>query len=394
MKSPRRVFLVVSLALLLPVLTGTVFRTVADAKDAGEDSLYKYLDVFTDILNLVRRAYVEETSMEMLIAGAMEGASDALDPLSTYVPFEAADSYKRIRDIGSSLSGVTVAKERGIAYVVAVESGSPGESAGLASGDVLSAIGDESTRLLPLWRIQQAFAAGPGSTVHLEFLREGEPTKVTLELAEFAVPEVSVAERDGVSILRLHRVDSTAVVQVAQRLSQLAATGQGKLILDLRGLAGGSAESAFELGELFASGSLGELRGTEGTVETYRTVGEPAWTGDLVILIDRGSQGAAEVVASVLRQASGARLVGQPSFGHAGRQRVTTLSDGSLFVLTEAYYAGPDGRPIKEPLSPDVEVTERTRSFGEQEVPLDELMIERGIQLLLDEASNPVEAVA
>ena len=394
MKRSRRIFLVVSLALMLPILSGTVFRTVADSKDAGEDSLYKYLDVFTDILSLVRRAYVEETTLDDLVAGAMHGASDALDPLSTYVPEEAAGRYTGVREIGNRLSGLTIAKERGIAYVVAVENGSPAETAGIEGGDVLAKIGSDSTRLLPLWRIHEEFASEPGRTLEVEILREGEPTAVSIELADYAVPDTTLSEQDGVSILRLHRLDGEAVQQVTDHLAALRDQGQDKLLVDLRGLAGGSAEASFALGELFASGVMGELKNAEGTVEQFEATDEPAWNGELVVLIDRGSQGASEILAVLLQQAADAQLVGQPSFGHAGRQTVVSLSDGSLLVLTDAYYAGPDGELINQALSPDLEVTQRTRSFGEQDVPLDELTIDRGIQLLLGAIEEPAEAVA
>ena len=172
MKRSRLVFLLLSVALLVPIISGSLSRAATD-ETAGKDSLSKNLSVFSEVLSLIRRAYVEETSMEELLAGALDGSSDALDQMATYIPLSGVDHYREVRQIGSQHSGLTVAKDRGIAFVVAVEPASPGSEARLERGDILAKVDDVSTRRMPLWRLQSALAGEPGTELLLEVLRRG-----------------------------------------------------------------------------------------------------------------------------------------------------------------------------------------------------------------------------
>ena len=99
MKSTRLVFLLLSIALLLPVISGSLSRAATEDQPA-QDSLSKNLSVFSEVLSLIRRAYVEETSMEELLAGALDGSSDALDQMATYVPLSDVERYREVRKIG------------------------------------------------------------------------------------------------------------------------------------------------------------------------------------------------------------------------------------------------------------------------------------------------------
>ena len=107
-----------------------------------------------------------------------------------------------------------------------------------------------------------------------------------------------------------------------------------------------------------------------------------------MLLVDSGSQGAAEVFATVMRQQAGSQLVGRRTFGHAGRQRMIALSDGSQVLLTDAFYSGPDGEPINQGLDPDVTVTEFTRSLAEKDRSIEDLTLERGLEVLLEDGEG------
>ena len=123
-----------------------------------------------------------------------------------------------------------------------------------------------------------------------------------------------------------------------------------------------------------------------------QTLDQP-WTGDTVVLVNAGTQGPAEIIAAVLRQRSGAQLVGQRSFGLAGHQRLVPLSDGSGVVLTDAYYTGPDGEPISTSLVPDEVVSERLRPLSEEEGETEDRTLQRGLELLAEE-EDATEEVA
>jgi C-terminal processing protease CtpA/Prc len=138
-------------------------------------------------------------------------------------------------------------------------------------------------------------------------------------------------------------------------------------------------------------GKLGELKTRQEATLQFEGMEQPLWSGDSVVLVDSGTQGAAEVFATVMRQQAGSQLVGRRTFGHAGRQRLIALSDGSQVLLTDAFYSGPDGEPINQGLKPDVTVNEFTRSLAEQDRSIDDLTLERGLEVLLDQESGMSE---
>lgn len=388
MSKGRLVFLLLSVAVLLPIVSGSLSRAATDEK-SGEDSLSKHLSIFSEVLSLIQRAYVEETSIDDLLSGALDGTTDALDPMATFVPASQVDPYRKVREIGSSYSGLTVAKERGITFVVAVDRGSPGETAGLEQGDIIAQVNDRSTRRLPLWQLQSIFTQEPGTEIQLEVLRRGQTLDKTLVLGGYSPQPPELMERQGLSVLRLARFDREDLDEMRAVLAQLVGEDRDKLLIDVRGVAGGSAEAAFAMAGLFVAGSLGELRSDDEATLQFESRETPIWRGDTVVLVDNGTQGAAEIFATVLRQGAGSQLVGRRSFGHAGRLRLFSLSNGSQLLLTDAFYSGPDGKPIDRSLEPDVVVSEFNRRLAEEDITLEELTLERGLELLL----TPPEAL-
>jgi carboxyl-terminal processing protease len=382
MNRSRLVFLLISGILVLTILSGTLLG--APTRDGeGEDSLYKYLSVFTEVLRLVRQAYVDETDLDLLMNGALDGTPDALDPFSMYVPEDAVPDYLVARQVGESRSGLRVAKERGVAYVVAVQEKGPAAVLGLQQGDIVSRLDGESTRELPLWRIEKALTAAPGTKVKLEVLRAGETENFTLELAEFQPPVAYVETYQSVPRLRVASFTKEAPAVVGKLMGSVQGN---ELLIDLRGVAFGDVERAYEVAKLFAAGDLGFLMKRDQKLETYTGADNQGWRGKTVVLVDRGTQGAAEVFAQILRQRSGAKLVGQPTFGFAGRSKVIELDAGGSIVLTDAFFTGPDGEPVNEGIEPDVLVGDRARSFKELGESLEDLILERALDVLRDQA--------
>jgi len=381
MKNSRLVFLLVSVALLVPVISGSLSRASTDEASVN-DSLSKNLSVFSEVLSLIRRAYVEETSMEELLAGALDGSSDALDPMATFIPANAVEHYREVRQIGRLHSGLTVAKDRGIAFVVAVDPESPGSAAGLEQGDIIAKIDDLSTRRLPLWRLQAALAGELGTELLLEVLRRGQTLDQTLTLGTYETRSPYLESIHDQPVLRLTRFDQGDLETLKGVLAGLVAADEEKLLIDLRGVAGGDAGVAFAMAGLFVDGGLGELRSRDQASIQFQGQATPIWQGETVVLIDSGTQGAGEVFATVMRQLGESQLVGRSSFGLAGRQRMIALSDGSQVLLTDAFYRGPDGEPINQSLVPDVRVVDLNQPTTDDEEPVEDLVLEKGLELL------------
>lgn len=388
MNRGRALFLVLSLAVLVPLVSGVLWSATRTGASGDEDSLYKYLAIFSEVLGLVRSSYVDETDLAHLVVGAMDGSTEALDPFSLYLPAAAVAPHARAAEVGSALSGLIVLRSRGIAYVVSVEEGSPGERAGFEPGDVLAEVGGRSTREMAAWEIDALFTGEPGTRLACEVLRRGEAERKTLELARFEPAGPRLEQAEEFPMLRLPRLAESSATSARPLLARLAASGAAKLLVDLRGVAGGSVDAAYAVGALFARGPLGELRERDRALATFEGTDEPLWRGEIAVLVDGSTLGAAEVLATILRERAGAKLVGVPTFGWAGVRSPVDLEGGGRLLLTTAFYRGPEGAPIDEALAPDLLVDELSIRFGERERKLRDLILDRGIRLLRGEAES------
>jgi|CXWL01.1.fsa_nt_gi carboxyl-terminal processing protease len=391
MTRSRSLFVVCSLCVVVPIMSATLWGAVAKGEDDGQDSLYKYLSVFTEVLGLVNQSYVDQKPLDGLLDGALDGAPEALDPFSLYVPAEAVATYAATQGVGARRSGLLVLKEGGIAYVVAVEPGSPAATAGVQVGDIITEIAQESTRLMPMWRLRILLAGPAGSEVALQSMRLGETRKVALTLAEFVATGPKLEIQGDVGILTFAALEAATASETRVLLAQVPGT---KLLVDLRGVAFGDPAAAYAVGELFVSGDLGQLAARSEVLTSYRAAGTPAWHGDVVVLTDHSTLGPGEILAAILRDGLAARLVGKATFGHAGRTELAPLSTGGRLELTSAFFTGPKKSPLDAALEPDVEVDARDGGFDGPDAPQVDRVRERGLALLAGdgEAAAPAKA--
>ena len=393
----RLVFFVLSLLVVTSIAGGPWLADAVRGEGEGE-SLYKYLSTFTEVLGLVQHAYVDESNLAELMEGALDGSTGALDPFSLYVPADEVEGYEAARRTGNRLSGLTLLRERGIAYVVSVDPGSPADGAGVRPGDVVTRVGEISTRLQPLWEIHEILAGQPGDLVEMDVLRAGEELQMTFELSRYEVPVASLepVERGGVSSAVLHvgSFGAETPERVGELLARAGEAGYDRLLLDLRNSAGGDPTAAYGVAALFTDGELGWLKKRDTELESYQGEDAAAWEGRLVVMVNRGTLGAAEVLATILRQRLGAELVGENTFGFAGRQDFAELSNGGRLLYTDAFYTGPDGELLNESLEPDHEVNFFSRNFDEREVPAYELIYQRGLDVLFDTADETSQQAA
>lgn len=417
MTRSRLLFLVFSTLLVLPMLMALVLaadpahdgrslaaaragsraHAAASAEEDTFDTYLKYLKVFSEVLGLIRDAYVDEPNTEALMNGALEGVTDAMDPFSVYVPAAAVPGYSQALAAGKQLSGLALLKEHGATLIMSVEKGSPADGAELHVGDLVAKLNGISTRNMPLWQMQEALAAPEGTRITLELIRQGAPVQASFELKSFTPPAVGITEVDEtgavvrpapdkrLKVAAVMRIPAFGVDTVAQVRAALAKPTESKLIVDLRGVSMGDPEIAYEVAKLFATGDLGSLMRRSTRVRAFTASGAPFWQGRLEVLVDRGTAGPSEVFASVVHERAGADLVGEHTLGYAGHQAIADLSGGNRLFFTDAFYTGPDQKPINESLKPDVQVSERTRTFEERDVPLRDLILRRGVHHLLDE---------
>jgi carboxyl-terminal processing protease len=411
MNRSRLLFLVCSCLLVLPMVTVLVLAAdpargrhggfAADDKEEDSyDSYLKHLKVFSEVLKLIRDTYVDKPNTEALMAGALEGVTDAMDPFSVYVPGSAVAGYTKALAAGRGLSGLALLKEHGATLVMSVDPQSPADAAGLKVGDLVAKINGTSTRTMPFWQIQEALAGEPGAKISFELIRLGAPVSVSFELKPFTPAPVTAAEVDEhakpipaggtaakhATLLHIPSFGADTAAHVREALAAHPSGGaDGNLVIDLRGVSAGEPDAAYPVAQLFTSGNLGALLQRQKEVHSFDAATQPVWHGRLLVLVDRGTGGAAEVLAVVLHQRAAAEVVGERTLGYAGHRASADLSNGSRLFFTDAFYTGPDKKPINEALHPDVSVTERNRTFLEKDVPMSELILQRGLHHLLEE---------
>lgn len=394
MNRSRSLFLLLSLALLVPLVTGVLWSAADRRSEEGADSFYKHLAIFSEVLGLVRNNYVDPTDLDRLLSGAMDGSTDALDAFSVYLPADGVARYTRALALGTSLSGLTAVRDRGIAFVVAVEEGSPGAAAGFESGDILAKIGDRSTRDMPAWEMETALAGDGVDKLACEVIRRGDAKILELAPAPFAPPAPRLSETAGLPLLRIARFDAGSAAATRPLLAGLAEKGATRLLVDLRELAGGSAAAAYDVAALFAQGELGRLAERGRAVKSFAGAAAPVWQGQIAVLVDSGTLGAAEILAVALRDRAGAKLIGVKTFGWAGERTLLALAGGGRLHLTTSFYAGPDGKPLSAGIAPDLLVDELSRTFGERDKSLRDLILDRGVRYLNGEPEAAGERAA
>lgn len=380
----RLTIVCLALLLVLSLAGGAWLGASDDPEDGGRDSIYKYLTLWEEVFRLIRTSYVEETDGRSLAAGALDGVTDALDPFSVFVPASEVESYRAAREVGRGHSGVLLLKERGAAYVIAVDEGSPAETAGLEPWDIVAGINGRSSRAMPLWELRRQLAGPAGSELKLELVRRGSSVEASLILGEYEPLPPEFEESRGVGVLRIPSFGSNTAAQVDALLDGYAGDS---LLIDLRGVAGGSAEAAYAVAGLFAGGELGSLIDRDGRkLETFEGAGG-LYSGDIDVLTDRSSQGPAEILTAVLRQAADAEHSGEPTFGYAGTlQQIELPNGGGLLETTAAFYTDPEGERLNRRIR--VGNDRRLSAFVERDDERD-AVLDGALDFILEAPADP-----
>ncbi len=366
-------------ALLAGVALGAMIPQLVATTAAQENSAkktYEYLDLFGDIFERVRVAYVEPVDEQKLIEAAINGMLASLDPHSAYLPPENfADMREQTKGEFGGL-GIEVTMENGFVKVVSPIDDTPAARAGLLSGDYITHIDGESVLGLTLSDAVDKMRGPVGSEINITVTREGseEPFDVKITRDVIKIRAVRARAEGDVGVLRI----TTFNEQTAQNLREGIAEMKEKIgedrikgyVVDLRNNPGGLLSQAIEVADAFLD--AGEIVSTRGRdLEEADRVN--AKTGDLtggrpiVVLINEGSASASEIVAGALQDQRRAILLGAKTFGKGSVQTVMQLGDKGAMKLTTARYYTPSGRSIQAlGIEPDILVQERKIGDGEE----------------------------
>jgi carboxyl-terminal processing protease len=319
-----------------------------------DDKAYKSLTVYSEVLQKIQQDYVDEPNLHLVTTGSLHGLLESLDSQSSYLTPREYTEYKQKQaaNVGGD-AGLTLSKRFGYIIVISVLPDSPGEKAGIHSGDILESVAGFTTRDMSVGQAMNFLRGQPGTGVKVGVIRRGkaDPDEVDVVREKLGTAKaVSTRVEPDILALRLPSLDPGRADEVRSRLVDAEKQGIHKVVLDLRNCGRGPVSEAISVAKLFVpSGTLSTLRGQ--TVSTQVFSAEPGkvvWKGPVSLLIDPTTSGAAEVLASAMVANHRGDVVGERTFGLASEQKLITLDDGAALFLTVANYYNADGKSILE----------------------------------------------
>lgn len=349
-------------ALSVAIFGPGVYRGMTD----NRESTYQGLKIFSDVIELVEKNYVDEVEPKTLIENAIQGMVSSLDPHSSLLTPEA---YKELQiDTHGEFTGIGihVTMRNNLVTVISPIDGTPAYKAGIKAGDKIVKVDGTPTEDL---RDAVKRMRGPkGTEVTITVIREGEPKPLDFTLIRDVIPIHSVKATQlqpgfgyvWVTHFRENTYDD--LVAALEKLESQSTPMKG-LVLDLRDNPGGVLDQAIRISDLFLDGGI--IMTSKGRHKRHNRTYSANDTGKprkypMVVLINGGSASASEIVAGALQDQKRALIIGTTSFGKGSVQAIENLRDGYALKYTIARYYTPSGRSIQaKGVEPDIIVTHK-----------------------------------
>jgi carboxyl-terminal processing protease len=364
------------------IVVATQYAAPIVAQEVNDErTTYEQLDLFGDIFERIRSAYVEEVDEVDLIEAAINGMLMSLDPHSSYLSPDDANAM-RVQTRGEFGGlGIEVTQENGFVKVVSPMDDTPAARAGVEAGDFITHVDGEPVLGLTLNEAVDLMRGPVGSDIVITVVREGveEPFDLTLTRDTIKLQAARSRLEDKTVVIRLTTFNEQTYPGLEEGITKQVEAAGGMenvdgFILDLRNNPGGLLNQAIAVSDAFLD--AGEIVSTRGRdpLDSERFNATPGDLTDgkpVVVLINGGSASASEIVAGALQDHHRAIVVGTRSFGKGSVQTIMPLQGNGAMRLTTARYYTPSGRSIQAlGVSPDIIVEPRpapTEEESEQE---------------------------
>lgn len=347
--------------LITPVLTVTLWSNGSGA-DAKPHDTYKSLEVFSNVLSLIQKNYVESVDATEVLQGAIRGMLSSLDPHSSYLK---PDDFKDLKmETKGSFTGIGIEitiRDSTLTVVSPIE-GTPGDRAGLKAGDKIVKIENELTKDMTLMEAVKKMRGPKGTTVNISVYREGWTELKEHTIIRDVIPLLSVRSMvldPGYVYIRISNFQSKTTKDFKKALDELSSKGRiSGLIIDLRNNPGGLLAQSVKISDIFIDEGI--LVSTKGRIEEQNTTYNARSSGTkynfpMVVMVNEGSASASEIVAGALQDHKKALIVGTQTFGKGSVQTIIPMSNGAGLRLTTARYYTPSGRSIQaKGITPDI----------------------------------------
>jgi carboxyl-terminal processing protease len=356
MKTINRYLLLV-MALLLPLMFAGAHTS---QRFAGGDNPANRKKITNDLLNALVVAdenYAGKLDYDKVYKASILGMLHTLDPHSSYFDRKEWEEFQNDQRSRYSGIGAYIAQRNEKVYITSPFDDTPAYRAGLRYGDQIVEVSGESTIGLSSNQVSTKLIGAEGTPVTVKVKRVGVSEPLEFKLVRRGVPLPSIPNYGmigpGIGYINLFRgFNFTTADEMRNAITDLKSQGMTQLILDIRGNRGGLVDQANKVASMFlySGQKVVSMRGRNADIFPPRDLGSRTGAPDdypLVVLIDRGSASASEIVAGALQDHDRARLVGENSFGKGLVQNVFNLRDGSGLTLTTGHYYTPSGRMIQ-----------------------------------------------
>lgn len=351
-------FVAISLSLIL--VFGAVTPVLAQDEGEGYDDPF---EKFQQVLYMIKNYHVDEFDMETLLRGAIKGMLNEVDSFSSYMtPREYEEMQTELEGRFGGI-GIRITSRNDQLTIISPIKGTPGEEVGLQAEDIITHIDGEPTEEMTQEEAVDRMRGEPGTEVELTIYREGEQEPLDFEITrdDIEIPYVESEMLEGnIAHISVLEFGEDVGEKVEKEIASLEEEGAEKIILDLRSNPGGLLEEAVSVASnFFDEGRVVSVKQRQGEDEILR-VSDDIDSVDmpLVVLINRGSASASEIVAGAIKDRERGILIGDRTFGKGTVQRVIPLEDESAVRLTIARYYTPADNQIKEDegIEPDIKI--------------------------------------
>ncbi|AKL97513.1 S41 family peptidase [Endomicrobium proavitum] len=335
------------------------------------DETYEKLKTMIDVMEIINVNYVSETKSADLAVGAIKGVVRTLDPFSQYMEEKAYKDMKNETEGNYSGVGLRIMEKNGFITVVSPIVGTPAFKAGVLPDDRIIKIDKKSAQGMSTNEAVDLMRGKAGKKVKVIIRRDNVVEDLVFDLVREKIKIETVRStmlEENIAYIRLSEFNAQSAADVKKELSSLKKEGAQAVILDLRNNPGGLLDSAIDIISAFVKEKTLALttRGrVEGSEKKYYTHGVAEFADiPFIILVNRGSASASEIVSGAFQDFKRALIIGQNTFGKGSVQTIFPLSDGTALRLTIAKYYLPSGRPInrsddvnaKNGITPDIEI--------------------------------------
>ena len=333
------------------------------------DKLYQKLDLFSDVLNTLKKEYVDDVKQDEVIDSAINGMLQSLDPYSSYMSPEAFQNMSRDTKGEFGGLGIEITMESGLVKIITPIEGTPADKAGVQAGDYIVKIEDKQVKGMSLLDAVKLMRGKVGTSLEITVRRpevEGE-IKFNITRAIIKIREVSAEVKNNIGYIRLRAFNEQSHNQLIKQLKKISNKKIEGYILDLRNNPGGLLSQAIKITETFLDG--GEIVSTKGRdkndIRIYNAKkGDQINNKPLIVLINQGSASASEIVSGALKDHKRAIVLGEKSFGKGSVQSIIPLKNRGGLRLTTAKYYLPSGESIHEKgVEPDITVKRNKNDF-------------------------------